>query len=106
MKRSAWLRMWVLALTLAFTVSLAGLTGLSGNAWAQTHPHKKNFAQRHPTLTSVGAGYAAYKIAKTTGKNRQMHGGKKNFAQRHPIMTGVAAGMVTHHVIKKSTKKP
>ena len=52
----------------------------------------------------VGAGYAAYKIAKKTGHNREMAGRKKNFAQRHPILTGMAAGMATHHVIKKSMK--
>ena len=76
-------------------------------AWRKkpvTAAHHKNFAQRHPTMTSFAAGYAAYKAAKITGKRRQLAGGKKNFAQRHPFLTGMGAGMATHHVIKKSMK--
>ncbi len=84
-------------------LALILLVGLVPMSVAQA-PHKKNFAQRHPTMTSIGAGYAAYKAAKITGKNRARVGRKKNFAQRHPILTGMAAGMATHHMIKKSIK--
>lgn len=106
MKRTRLLRVWTLALMLAMAIGMMGATGVRSTAWAQTTHKKvhKNFAQRHPTMTSIGAGYAAYKVAKVTGKNRAMHGGKKNFAQRHPFLTGVAAAGVTHHYIKKSMK--
>jgi hypothetical protein len=111
--RPYWIRTWALMLALVFTIGMIGLPGAQGGAWAQSTPthsskdvkHKKNFAQRHPTLTSAAAGYTAYKIAKKTGKNRAAVGKKKNFAQRHPMLTGVAVAGATHHVIKKSEKK-
>ena len=103
--RTKWMRACMLVLALVFTLGMTGLPGASTAAWAQKPIHKKkNFAQRHPMLTSGAAGIAAYKIAKKTGQNRVLHGGKKNFAQRHPFLTGVAAAGVTHHVIKKSMK--
>jgi hypothetical protein len=67
---------------------------------AQT-PHKRNFAQRHPTATGAAAGLGAYALAKKTGKARARNGRHRNFAQRHPVLTGVAAGMVAHHYAKK-----
>jgi hypothetical protein len=99
----------VVALLLAFAIvlSIAG-PGLSGPAIAQQPPpvhRKKNFIQRHPTLTGVAAGVTAYKVAKKTGQNRKMHGKKLNFAQRHPVLTGVAAGAAARHYAKKSAKK-
>lgn len=104
--QTKWLRACMLVMALVFTLGMTGLPGISTAAWAQTHKttHKKNFAQRHPIITSAAAGIAAYKIAKKTGQNRALHGRKKNFAQRHPFLTGVAAAGVTHHVIKKSMK--
>ncbi|HLV80468.1 MAG TPA: hypothetical protein VKT32_09305, partial [Chthonomonadaceae bacterium] len=100
------LRVWTLALMLALGIGMMGATGVSATAWAQVTHKKvhKNFAQRHPTMTSIGAGYAAYKVAKVTGHNRELHGRKKNFAQRHPFLTGMGAAAVTHHYIKKSMK--
>lgn len=65
-------------------------------------PPHLNIIQRHPTLSSMGAGYAAYKASKMTGQNREAMGGHKNFMQRHPILTGVAAAALTHHMIKRS----
>jgi hypothetical protein len=103
--RPKWLRIGAFVLALAFVVGLLGLPGTRDAAWAQNPPpHKKNFAQRHPTLTSAAAGYAAYKIAKKTGQNRARAGRKKNFAQRHPFLTGMAAAGATHHIIKKSNQ--
>ena len=101
---SKFLAITLLAASVAFVPAGAARAKVSQPA---THnaTHKKSFVQRHPTLTSVGAGYAAYKAAKITGKNRTRAGGKKNFAQRHPVLTGIGAGMVTHHVIKKNMKK-
>jgi hypothetical protein len=65
-------------------------------------PRQLNIVQRHPTVSSLAAGYAAYKAAKITGQNREAAGGNKNFAQRHPFLTGAAAAVLTHHVIKRS----
>ena len=103
--RPNWLRVGALVMALVFVVGMVGLPGTRDVAWAQSTPHKKNFAQRHPTLTSAAAGYAAYKIAKKTGQNRALAGKKKNFAQRHPVLTGIAAAGVTHHMIKKSNQR-
>lgn len=67
-----------------------------------TTVHHRSFVHRHKMLTSVAAGYAAYKIAKHTGHNRTMAGRHRNFAQRHPFLTGIGAAAVTHHMLKKS----
>ena len=104
MVKTTWLKVWACMLMFVFT---AGAISLPAGVMAQsgtTVVKKKNFAQRHPTMTGVVAGVAAYKIAKKTGKNRVAHGGKKNFAQRHPMMTGVATGMAVHKVAKDSGK--
>src|SRR5262249_14164326 len=90
------------AIWLALVVFCLGVLLSGVGAAAQETAKKKNFAQRHPTMTSVAAGVAAYKVAKKTGQNRAAAGKKKNFAQRHPIMTGIGAAMATKHVIKKS----
>src|SRR5258708_978254 len=68
-------------------VWIAGMLAAPMSALAQETAKKKNFAQRHPTMTSAAAGIAAYKVAKKTGQNRAAQDQKKNFAQRHPIMT-------------------
>ena len=91
---------WVALLTFCFGVLFSGIV-----AGAQEAPKKKNFAQKHSTMTSVAAGVAAYKIAKKTGQNRAAAGKKKNFAQRHPVLTGIGAAVATKHVIKKSNQK-
>jgi len=95
-------RVLLLASLMAF---IGGLLAMPASVLAQEPAKKKNFAQKHPTMTSVAAGVAAYKVAKKTGQNRAARGGKKNFAQRHPIMTGIGAAMATKHVIKKSNQK-
>ena len=101
--KTSWVRMWVITLTLVFTLGLFGATSGYSPALAQeTTVHKKNIVQRHPKIASLAAGIAAYKVAKTTGKNRAAAGKKKNFFQRHPILTGIGAAVATHHVIKKS----
>ncbi len=84
---------------------LGGISGSVGYAAPVKVQPRKNFAQRHPNLTSAAAGIAAYKVAKATAAKRKAAGKKLNFAQRHPIMSGVAAAAVTHHVIKKSTPR-
>jgi hypothetical protein len=108
MLKTNWLKIWACMLMFVFA---AGAIGLPVGVLAQgstTTQHtvvkKKNFAERHPTMTGVAAGMASYKVAKQTGKNRAAAGGKRNFAQRHPMMTGIATGMVVHKVAKDSGK--
>ncbi len=80
---------------------LSGCHSNAPTAYAPA-PRPMNVIQRHPTASSLAAGYAAYKAAKVTGQNREAAGGQKNFAQRHPFLTGAAAAAITHHMIKKS----
>lgn len=63
-----------------------------------------SFVHRHSTAASLAGGYAAYKAAKITARNRKAHGRRLNFAQRHPIMTGIAGAALTHHMIKHHTR--
>jgi len=107
MVKTTWLKVWACMLMFVFA---AGAISAPVGVVAQTHSthktvvKKKNFAQKHPKLTGIAAGVAAYKLAKKTGNNRAAAGKKKNFAQRHPVLTGVATGMVVHKVAKDSGK--
>ncbi|WP_295619262.1 hypothetical protein [Chamaesiphon sp. GL140_3_metabinner_50] len=83
-----------LAMGATFTMGIA----MPLTTMAQTH---RNLIQRHPNATGAVAGYAAYKAAKGTGRNRSMSGGHRNIMQRHPVLTGVAAAGVAHHYAKK-----
>ncbi len=109
MVKTAWLKVCAFMLLFVFMAGAISLpTGVMAQSGKPTTTHtvvkKKNFAQKHPTMTGMAAGVAAYKVAKTTGKNREKAGGKKNFAQRHPVMTGIAAGVITRKVAKDSGK--
>jgi hypothetical protein len=89
-------RIQKIALAISATFTMGTVMPLA--ATAQTH---RNLIQRHPNATGAVAGYAAYKAAKGTGRNRNMSGGHRNFVQRHPVLTGVAAAGVAHHYAKK-----
>ncbi len=107
--KTIWLKVWACVLMLAFTAGtvsfpVAAMAQSSTTTSGQPTVKRKNFAQRHTTMTGITGGVAAYKIAKKTGNNRAMAGRKKNFAQRHPIMTGIAAGVVTRKIAKDSGK--
>ena len=108
MLKTNWLKIWACMLMFVFAagaISLpVGVLAQGSMTTQRTSVKKKNFAERHPTMTGVAAGMAAYKVSKRTGKNREAMGGKKNFAQRHPVMTGIATGMVVHKVAKDSGK--
>ncbi len=78
------------------TVALA-LPALAG--------HPKNWLQRHPTLTGLGAAAATHHALKVSARNRKLHGQKLNFAQRHPTLSALGAGELTHHEIKKHTAR-
>lgn len=66
-------------------------------ASAQAH---HSIFHRHPTATGAVGGYAAYKAAKRTGRNRTASGRHRNVFQRHPVATGVGAAILTHHFAK------
>ena len=98
-------RLSAAVLTGVMALGSLGAPTLSALAQTTTTKKHKSFAQRHPNITSAGAGIAAYEVAKKTGRNRARAGGKKNFAQRHPMITGVGAAVLTRKAIKKSENK-
>jgi hypothetical protein len=65
--------------------------------------HKKNWIQRHPTMTGIGAGMATHRALKISAARKKARGQKLNFAERHPTLTGMSAGVATRHIIKKHT---
>ena len=65
--------------------------------------HPKNWIQRHPTLTGIGAAVATHHALKVSARNRKLHGQHLNWAQRHPTLSAIGVGTVTHHVIKTHT---
>ena len=67
--------------------------------------HKKNFVQRHPTLTGIGAGMATHRALKISAARKKARGQKLNWAERHPTLTGIGAGTATRHVIKGHTPR-
>ena len=68
---------------------------------AQTRP--RNWVQRHPTATSIGAGLLTHHALKVAAKNAKLHGKKLNWAERHPTLTAIGAGVATHKVITSTT---
>jgi hypothetical protein len=70
---------------------------------ATTTVHKKNWAQRHPTMTGVGAAWATHHALKVSAARKKRRGQKLNWAERHPTMSGIGVGTATHHVIKTHT---
>jgi len=78
---------------------------VAAQAQANHVVHHRNFAQRHPMLTSTAAGVGTYAALKMDAARRKRHHQPLNFADRHPMMMGAGAGIVTHHVIKKTTPR-
>ena len=67
--------------------------------------HPKNWLQRHPTLTGLGAAAATHHALKVSAAHRKANGQHLNFAQRHPTLSAIGAGELTHHEIKKHTSQ-
>ena len=65
--------------------------------------HGKNWVQRHPTLTGIGAGIVTHHMLKVSAARAKERGQKLNWAQRHPTLTALGAGVATHHIIKRTT---
>ena len=65
--------------------------------------HHKNWVQRHPTLTGIGAGVATHHALKVAAARDKARGKRLNWAERHPTLTGIGVGAATRHVIKKHT---
>jgi hypothetical protein len=87
-----------LALALMFPATLA-------RPAAAAPVHKKNFIQRHPTLTGIGAGMATHRALKVSAARKKARGQKLNWAERHPTLSGIGAGTATRHVIKTHTPR-
>lgn len=66
-------------------------------ASAQEH---HSLLHRHSKAAGAIGGYAAYKAAKNSGRNRTASGRHRNFMQRHPVATGIGAAVLTHHYAK------
>jgi hypothetical protein len=92
---------FVVALTLLFTTAL--VVPSVAPAAAATRHRKLNWAQRHPTMTGIGAGVATHHALKVSAARKKARGQKLNWAERHPTMSGIGVGTATHHVIKKHT---
>ena len=99
-KRS--LAAFAVGLALLFTTTVV-VPSVAHAAPATTH--KKNWVQRHPTLTGIGAGLATHHALKVSAARKKARGQKLNFAERHPTLTGLGVGTATRHVIKTHTPK-
>lgn len=85
--------------------STAAFTAPSAARAATSTVHKKNWVQRHPTLTGIGAGMATHRALKISAARKKARGQKLNWAERHPTLTGIGAGTATRHVIKTHTPR-
>jgi hypothetical protein len=98
-KRSSVLAVAALSLGLAFSVPTVSF------AQPAAKTHKKNWVQRHPTMTAIGAGVATHHALKVAARRDKARGKKLNWAERHPTMSAIGVGAATHHIIKKHTPK-
>ena len=101
MTKAMKLRAALAAATLTFGLGLVA-PSITMAAPAPT-AHHKNWVQRHPTLTAIGAGMATHHALKVAAKNAKRHHKKLNWAQRHPTLSAIGVGAATHHIIKKHT---
>lgn len=85
-----------------FTLTLAAPSRAQVSPTAAS-VHHKNWVQRHPTLTGIGAGVATHHALKVSARNAKRRGQRLNWAQRHPTLSALGVGVATHHVIKKTT---
>ncbi len=66
-------------------------------------PAHKNWAQRHPTATGVGAAILTHHALKVAAAKRKRNHQKLTWAERHPTLSAIGVGAATTHVIKKTT---
>jgi hypothetical protein len=96
-------RSFAAAMVATSLLTPAALLAPSAARAATNTVHKKNWAQRHPTMTGVGAAWATHHALKVSAARKKRRGQKLNWAERHPTMTGVGVGATTRHVIKTHT---
>src|SRR5580700_4172509 len=95
---------WLISALLLLGMSSVSFSALPARAdTTAATVHKKNWIQRHPTLTAIGVGIATRHALKVAARRDKMRGKRLNWAERHPTLTAVGAGVVTHHIIKKHT---
>ncbi|MGO8670011.1 MAG: hypothetical protein ACLQVD_01375 [Capsulimonadaceae bacterium] len=91
-------------LALCMLVASPSVLPVRGQPPAQSQSlHHKNWFQRHPTMTGIGAAIATHHALKVMARNAKLHGKKLNWAERHPTLTAIGAGLVVRHEIKKHT---
>lgn len=90
-------RNWKSTLALLPAILALAMPALAG--------HPKNWIQRHPTLTGIGAGVATHHALKVAARNAKLHHKHLNWAERHPTLSAIGVGAVTHHEIKKHTPR-
>lgn len=92
----------LLTALMAFTVVFAAAPVVV-HAQQQAPIHKKNWVQRHPTATAIGAAALTHHALKVSAANKKRNHQKLNFAERHPTLSAIGVGVATHHIIKKHT---
>jgi len=85
-------------------LALLGTITLSTPSSVQAYTRHRNWAQRHPTATGIGAAWATHHALKVSAANKKRNHRRLNWAERHPTLSGIGVGMGTHHVIKRSTR--
>lgn len=66
-------------------------------------PIHKNWVQRHPTATAIGAAALTHHALKVSAARKKRLHEKLNWAERHPTISAIVVGGVTHHEIKAHT---
>ncbi len=93
----------IMPMLFVFSLIAAGpITDAKAQAAAPVPVHK-NWVQRHPTATGIGAAIATHHALKVAAAKRKKRGQKLNWAERHPTLSAIGVGAATTHVIKKST---
>jgi hypothetical protein len=85
------------------SITTSALPVRADSTMTTTTVHKKNWVQRHPTMTAIGAAVVTHHALKVAARNAKLHGKKLNWAERHPTLSAIGVGVATHHIIKKTT---
>lgn len=87
----------------ALTFGLAFAAPIPSMAQSAAMAHKKNWVQRHPTATAIGAAALTHHALKVAAARDKARGKRLNWAERHPTLSAIGVGVATHHIIKKHT---
>jgi hypothetical protein len=97
-------RLAILVATVLFAIPAIFAPAVTRSVYAQPPaPHHKNWVQRHPTITAIGAGIVTHHMLKVAAARDKARGKRLNWAERHPTLSAIGVGVATHHIIKKTT---